>query len=101
MNFLKGDNIQIMVGKESGKRGKVAVVNRKADKVLIEGLNMFKKHKRPTKEGEKGEIVSIARPVNAANVMLVCSSCNKPVRIGHRLEGKTKVRYCKKCKTAL
>ncbi len=101
MKIKKGDNVQIMVGKESGKRGKIAMVDRKGDKVLIDGLNIFKKHKRPAKEGEKGEIVPIARPLNAANVMLVCPSCNKPVRIGYKVEGDKKIRYCKKCKGAV
>src|SRR3989344_7989198 len=98
MKIHKNDNVQIMVGKDRGKQGKVTAVNPEKGTVLVPGLNMFKKHKRPTKQGEKGEIVSLPRPLKAANVMIVCSSCNKPVRIGFRHDGEIKVRFCKKCK---
>ena len=101
MKIHKGDNVQIMAGKDKGKRGKVLKVNLKSGKILVQGLNMFKKHQRPKKQGDKGEIISISRFLNVSNAMLVCSSCDKPTRVGYKIEVDSKSRYCKKCKAIL
>ena len=97
MKIKKGDTIEIISGKDSGKTGKITKVDGKAGTVLIEGLNMFKKHVRPKKQGEKGQVVSLPRPLNAAKVMLFCSSCKKGVRVGYKDEA----RICRKCKAAI
>lgn len=68
MSVKKGNTVVIMKGKDAGKSGKVLRVFPKTNKVLVEGVNMVKKHKRPTKEGEKGQLVSIARPIDRSNV---------------------------------
>ena len=68
MNIKKGDSVTVIAGKDSGKTGKVVKVFPKLNRVLVEGVNMFKKHKRPTKQGEKGQIVSIARTIHRSNV---------------------------------
>lgn len=101
MNIKKGDNVKILAGKDSGKSGKILVVDVKKEKVLVEGINILKKHKRPTRQGEKGEIVNLPRPIHISNVMLVCQNCGKAVRIGHKLNGDKKVRYCKKCQSII
>ena len=101
MKIRKGDNVQIMAGKDSGKRCKILKVNLKSGKVLVQGLNMFKKHQRPKKQGDKGEVISVSRFLDASNAMLVCNSCDKPARIGYKIEGDSKARYCKKCKAIL
>ncbi len=101
MKIHKNDNVQIMVGKDKGKQGKVLNVDPKDKRVLVQGLNLFKRHKRPTKKGEKGEIISLARPLKLANIQLVCNSCGKPTRVGYRQNGEIKVRYCKKCKAII
>lgn len=100
MKIRKGDKVQIMSGKDSGKQGKVLKVDPKKGKVLVEGLNVFKKHKRASKQGGKGEIVEVSRPLNASNVLPVCASCNLPTRVGYKTENGNKSRYCKKCKAA-
>ena len=97
MHIHKGDQVKILVGKDRGKTGKVLRVFPEDERVLIEGLNLFKKRVRPKRQGQKGEIVSIPRPLHASSVQLVCSSCKKPSRVGFREEGGKKVRYCKKC----
>jgi len=97
MHIHKNDNVQIMTGKDKGKQGKVTKVDVRAGKLLLQGLNVFKKHKRATKQGEKGQIVEVSRPINASNAMLVCSSCGKPTRVGYKLEDGKKMRVCKKC----
>lgn len=101
MYIKKSDNVQIMAGKDKGKKGKVLTVDKAKGRILVEGINLFKKHKRPKKRGEKGEIITMPRFLNVSNAMLVCGSCNKPVRAGYKQEGDTKIRCCKKCKAAL
>lgn len=99
MNIKKGDSVKIMTGKDSGKTGKVMKVDSKNLTVLIEGLNMFKKHVRPKKQGEKGQTVSLPRPLTISKIMLICPNCKKAVRVGYRFEkeGAVKTRYCRKC----
>ncbi len=101
MKLKKGDNVQIIAGASRGKRGKVLVADRVGGRVVVEGANLVKKHQRPKRQGEKGEIVSLPRSMNASNVLLVCQSCDKGVRIGFRTEGDKKVRFCKKCQASL
>lgn len=101
MKIHKGDTVQIMVGKDSSKKGKVLHVYHKEGKVLIDGLNLYKKHKKPKKQGEKGEVINVVRPLNISNVALFCSKCSKPVRVGYKIEADKKLRICKKCKNNL
>lgn len=90
--------MQIISGKDRGKRGKVLSALISRNKVVVEGLNIAKRHRRPRKEGEKGQRVEIPAPINISNVMLVCTSCGKPARIGYKIENEKKFRICKKCK---
>lgn len=96
----KGDTVEILVGdeKEKGKRGKVLLVSSNG-KVIVEGLNIVKRHTRPRKAQEKGGIVDKPRPIDISNVSVVCPTCKKAVRVGHTLsaDGKKFVRTCKKC----
>ena len=87
----------MLAGKDRGKTGKVIRVDRVSGRITVEGLNVWKKHARPRRQGEKGEIVSVTRPVQASKVALVCPSCHEATRIGMRLEGGKKQRTCKKC----
>src|SRR3989344_8330704 len=97
MRIKKGDTIKIMAGKDKGKTGKVLKVLVPKNKILAEGLNLYKKHVRPKTQGEKGQTVLVPRPLDVSNVMLVCSVCSQPTRVGFREEGDNKIRYCKKC----
>jgi len=101
MKIHKGDTVEITVGKDSGKTGKVLKIDSKKNKIVVEGLNLAKKHRRPKRQGEKGEIVTVARPLDASKVMLICSNCKKITRVGYEFIGGKKTRYCKKCKTAV
>ena len=112
MKIKKGDTVKIIIGKDSGKSGKVMDVNIKTDKVLLDGLNLYKKHVRPKRQGQKGEIVNVPRFMSVSNVALVCSSCKKQTRIGYREAGgpaaakamagrHKKTRICKKCKASI
>lgn len=101
MKIHKGDTIKIAVGKDRGKTGKILKVFPKKNKVLVEGLNLYKKHVRPKKQGEKGSVVSVPRPIDVSNIMFSCSSCGKAVRIGYVFEKEKKMRVCAKCKARI
>ena len=101
MNIKKGDNVKVLSGKDRGKTGAVLQVFTATSKIAVEGLNLFKKHSKPRKQGEKGQLIEVSRPLPASKVMLICPSCKVPTRIGGRVEGKRKVRYCKKCKSTI
>jgi large subunit ribosomal protein L24 len=101
MKIKKGDKVLIIRGKDRGKSGKVMRVFPKKSMVIVENLNLRKKTVKPRRAGEKGQIVTIPWPIRAANVMLVCPSCSRTVRVGYRFEGNKKLRYCKKCQATL
>ena len=98
MKIKKDDNVKMSIGKDRGKTGKVLRVLPKERKVVVEGLNLVKRHVKPRKQGQKGQVISTPRAVDVSDVTLICSKCNKPTRIGYQIEGKRKVRVCKKCK---
>ncbi len=97
IKFKKGDEVIMICGRDRGKKGKILKVAAKSNKVVVEGLNLVKKHRRPKKQGEKGEIVLLPRAVDISNVALRCPRCDRPVRIGYRLAGDKKLRICRKC----
>jgi len=66
-------------------------------RVLVENINIFKKHRRPKRQGEKGEVIEVAKPIHESNVLPVCKSCNRGVRISLKGAGRKKVRECKQC----
>ncbi|RLC33509.1 MAG: 50S ribosomal protein L24 [Candidatus Nealsonbacteria bacterium] len=102
MKIKKGDNVIVISGKDKGKKAKVLRAFPKENKIVVEGVNVVTKHSRPRRAGEKGQIMHIAMPINVSNVMVVCSKCEKPTRVGYEvLPNKTKVRICKKCKSQL
>ena len=97
MHIRKGDNVVMLTGKDRGKNGKVLLVLPTTNQVVVEGLNLVKRHQRARKENQKGQIISKERAVAAANVQAVCPKCNQPTRSGQRVDGKNKLRVCKKC----
>ena len=96
MKLKKGDNVIITAGKDKGKKGVISRAFPKEGKVIIEGLNVVKKHRRARTTNEKGSIVEVAMPINISNVMLIDPKKNKPTRIGKKLVGDKKVRIAKK-----
>lgn len=101
MKIKKNDLIKMLAGKDSGKTGKVLRVFPEEKKVVVDGLNMLKKHNRPKREGEKGQRIEMPRKVDISNAMLVCSKCSKPTRVAYKIEGDKKMRVCKKCKAEI
>lgn len=101
MKLKKGDEVIITAGKDKGKKGKIERIIPKEGKVFLPGLNIFKKHLKKRDEKHPGGIINFARPVPVSNVMLICSKCGKPARVGFQLQGKEKVRVCKKCDSTI
>jgi large subunit ribosomal protein L24 len=97
MRLKKGDTVLIISGKDRGKKSKVLQVFPKEEKVMVEGINLRKKHRKPKKSGEKGQIITLAGPISASNAKVVCTKCGKASRIGYKMAGKEKIRICKKC----
>ncbi|HEB30110.1 MAG TPA: 50S ribosomal protein L24 [Spirochaetes bacterium] len=94
----KNDKVKILTGKDNGKTGKVLFVDKKKGAVIIEGLNVVKKTKRPDQQNQKGGIIDIEAPVRLSNVMVVCTKCSKPIRVKKReLDDGKRVRICGKC----
>ena len=101
MKIKKGDTVLIISGKDRKKTGKVLNVFPKEQRIIIEGVGMRKKHIKPKKSGEKGQVVQVPSPVSASNVKLICPKCGKPARVGYKIIANRKYRMCKKCKIEL
>ncbi|MBZ0293454.1 MAG: 50S ribosomal protein L24 [Anaerolineae bacterium] len=97
----KGDTVEVIAGKDIGERGEVVAVYPKEDRVAIEGVNLLKKHQKARQAGRQqvqAQIIEFEGPIHLSNVMLVCSSCDKPTRVGYRIrEDGSKTRVCRKC----
>ena len=93
----KGDMVRVLTGKDRGKSGKVMAVLASENRVLVEAVNMVKKHVRPKRAGEKGQRVSVAAPVDISNVQLICPACKKSTRVVIRREGESRTRTCRHC----
>ncbi|MFH0762465.1 MAG: 50S ribosomal protein L24 [Candidatus Omnitrophota bacterium] len=99
MKIKKGDTVLIAAGKDKGKKGKILAILQKERRVLVEGLNLVKKHRRQTRQDQQGGIVSIEAPIQASNLMFFCRHCNHPARVGFTvLKDGSKSRFCKHCK---
>lgn len=98
VHVKKGDTVMVITGKSAGKKGKVLNVDPKDSKVIVEGVNIVKRHTKPSQKMPQGGIREIEAAVHSSNVMLICNKCNKPSRFGRKfLADGTKVRVCKKC----
>jgi large subunit ribosomal protein L24 len=99
MKLRKGDRVKVLTGKDRGKDGEIMRVLPDRDKVIVDGVNVAKKHQRSTRATMQGGIIDKDMPVPAANVALLCPSCG-PTRIGYRFDDDgRKIRICKKCRS--
>ncbi len=99
MKIKKGDKVKITAGKDRGRDGKVVRVYSKQNKVLVEGVNLYKRHVKKSEQAPQGGVLDIPRPLDVAKVALVCPKCGKTTRIGYTVEKGKKLRVCKKCKS--
>jgi large subunit ribosomal protein L24 len=99
MHVKRGDNVMVIAGKDKGKEGKIITAIPEKGKVVVEGVAVVKKHQKARMQGQESGIIHMEAPIDASNVMRICSKCGKPARTGIKiLEDGSKVRYCKKCK---
>ena len=97
MRIKKGDNVQVLSGNDKGKTGEVLEINPKADKIIVKGVNIRKKHVKARKQGEESGIISVECAIPSSKVNVVCPKCGKATRIEYKVEDGKKVRICKKC----
>jgi large subunit ribosomal protein L24 len=98
LHVKKDDLVMIVAGKDKGKSGKVLRVLPEKERVLVESINLIKRHTRPSQSNSEGGIIEKEAPIALSNVQLLCPGCNKPARTGLKvLEDGSKVRFCKKC----
>ncbi|MDD4382031.1 MAG: 50S ribosomal protein L24 [Candidatus Dojkabacteria bacterium] len=97
MKIKKGDTVKILYGKDSGKSGSVVAVISKEGKVVVGGLNIYKKHVKGDGRKKVSEILTIEKPLPISKVILVCPLCNKTTRVNTKRDGKKVIRVCKKC----
>lgn len=98
MKIKKGDIVFIRTGDDKGKKGKVIKVFPKDFKILVEGVNIQKKHQKPRREGEKGQIIQKPAPIFISNAMIICPNCQQKTKVAYLKTEKKKNRICKKCK---
>ncbi len=101
MKIIKGDKIKVVYGKDKGREGKVEKVYKKQNKVLIEGINIYKKHVKKSEQTPKGGIVEMPRALDVSKIVIICPKCSKPTRISIKREKGKKKRVCKKCKSII
>ena len=97
LKIKKNDTVVVLSGKDKGKQGKVLAADPKNGKVTVEGVNVATCHVKARKQGEESAIIKRETPIYASKVMRVCPKCGKPTREAYKLNGKDKVRVCKKC----
>jgi large subunit ribosomal protein L24 len=97
-HIKKGDTVYVISGKEKGKSGKVIRILRDEEKALVERLNIVKRHARPSPKNPTGGIIEKEAGIHVSNLMLYCTKCSRPTRVGRkRIASGEKVRYCKRC----
>ena len=96
----KEDTVQIITGKDKGKRGRILKIFRDTDRVVVEGVNLVKKAKKRRNQQDRGGILEVEAALHYSNVAIVCKKCG-PTRVGYKIEGENKTRICKKCGEAL
>lgn len=97
MKVKKNDNVLVLTGKDAGKTGKVLVALPKTNKVVVDGVNLQKKHKKARSAQDVSAIETQNGAIDVSNVMVICPKCGKATRVAHKVEGDKKVRICKKC----
>jgi large subunit ribosomal protein L24 len=99
MKIRKNDTVLMIIGKDRGKRGKVRKALPKKDVLVVEGVNMIKRHSRTKGQAKQAGVIELEAPVKVSNVMLICNKCDKPTRVGYRfLDDGNKARMCRSCK---
>ncbi|MBI3366501.1 50S ribosomal protein L24 [Candidatus Roizmanbacteria bacterium] len=99
MKIRKGDKVRVMAGKDKGREGVVEKVYKKSKKVLIQKINIYKKHIKKSEKMPQGGVVEVPRPIDVSKIMFICTKCGKATRIGYNVMKGKKLRICKKCES--
>ncbi len=100
LRIRKGDRVRVLTGKDRGKEGVIMRVLPKDNKVIVDGVNVAKRHQKARSATMQGGIIDKDMPIPVPNVALLCPSCG-PTRVGYRVDGQNKTRICKKCEAEL
>lgn len=101
MKIKKGDQVTVLSGRDRGKVGAITRLLTKDKKVVVGGLNIYKKHLKPSRRTPQGGIVDYNAPMHISNVALICPTCGKKTRVGYKIEQGKKIRICKKCSKSI
>ena len=101
LNVKKGDTVLVIAGKDKGKSGKVLIAQPADNSVVVAGVNIIAKHKKPRSANDKGGIIKKEGKINASNVQIICPTCGKATRVAHEVKDEKKIRACKKCSANL
>ena len=101
LKIRKGDRVRVLTGKDRGKEGQVMRSLPREGKVIVDGVNVARKHQKPTRATMQGGIIDKDMPIPVANVALVCPACGRPTRIGYKVTDGGKTRMCRKCGTEI
>ena len=97
VKFKVGDEILVTAGKDKGKKGKIERVIPKSSKIVVAGVNMYKRNKKGSSKARQSGIIDIVKPISLGNVAIVCPKCKLPTRVGYVIKNNEKNRFCKKC----
>ena len=97
MKLRKGDLVRVIAGKDVGKEGEITRVITSTERVIVDGVNVAKRHQRAQGATMQGGIIDKDMPIHISNVAILCGSCDNPTRVGYRFEGTDKIRVCRKC----
>jgi large subunit ribosomal protein L24 len=97
----KGDEVIVTAGKDKGKKGKIDAVFSKENKVIVTGVNQYKRHMKAKSQSQPSEIITLTKPLPIGNIALVCPKCHLQTRVGIRREKKESIRFCRKCSAEL
>jgi large subunit ribosomal protein L24 len=102
MKIQKGDQVMVLQGKDKGKKAEVVRAIPDRQKLILEGVNVAKRHAKPTRATQQGGVIDKFMPVHISTVALICKSCDRPTRVGYKFDKDgEKVRVCKKCESTL
>ncbi len=101
LKIKKGDTVIINSGKDRGKRGQIEATFPKHNKVTVVGINVTKRHLKPSRKNPHGGIIDKLAPIDASNVTVICPRCSNPTRVGYKISDDKKMRICRKCKESI
>lgn len=97
MKLKLNDTVEVIIGKDKGKTGKIEKIMPSANKIVVSGINQYKRHVKGKLQGQKSEIITITKPLPLSNVALICKKCKKKTRVGYTISQGKKIRVCRKC----